>query len=696
MERIVHHFIFDHHYKRIAFIRGPERNVDAEGRFSTYKDQLAKAGLPFDPELVYTGNFMSWSGKDAVIDFLDKRKVRFDALIASNDAMALGAKDELERRGYFIPRDIALAGFDDTMEAVSVVPNITTARQPFSSIGKKILEKLIAMIEGKQVEKLEFVPAELVIRQSCGCLSGFDNEEKMLDKQIKGINADDYYSLHKDIFLKDIDTLLSEPHSQLKIVKKYLKQVLDEFYLYTTKGKDESLFETLSRALIATSTANTDTAVWQDVFTRMRSLFYPLLTSRSMIERAENFFHKARLLTNDVQMIQKNQNILDSLKQSDQISVVSEELANIVEIQELREVIYRTFQSFHIRNFLLTEYLPGSGGREQARLIALIRDGVPYEINNENDIIYSPHTLFPNDELSFHSNLYFILPLLCHGNRLGYVIYGRSERKHTFYSIFTRELAKSFYICKLIKKRKEAEEALKALTVSLEFRNQELQDFTHIASLTLQEPLRKIMGFGDKLANTLQDKAAENEMDYLKRMQHATTRMQDLITGLLEYSRITTQGQSFTPVDLNFVVSEVLTDLEIRINETKGKVKVGTLPSISADPLQMRQLFQNLIGNGLKYHKKDIPPVIVIESAIENNCHKVTITDNGIGFDQKNSERIFGIFQRAVGKNEYEGTGVGLAICKKIVERHGGSIAASVEPGKGSTFIIRIPLKPRT
>jgi DNA-binding LacI/PurR family transcriptional regulator/signal transduction histidine kinase len=689
MEEIVHHFIFDHHYKRIAFIRGPEGNVEAEGRFTAYKTQLAEAGLSFDPELVYTGNFLSDTGTKAVIAFLDERKVHIDAIIASNDAMVFGAKKELERRGYAIPMEIAIAGFDDTIESSSMLPNITTARQPFALIVKKIFEKLIATIEGKTVEKLELVPAELVIRQSCGCLSGYSNSEKLLYERVDGIDANTFYASRKIIFMQELDTLLSR--SSVTIEKEQIEYLLDAFYLHISRGEAESLCTDLYNALIATVKRKTDVKFFQDVFTMMRNLFSPLLTSPSIIEKIENFFHKARLITTDIQIIQKTQYFVDSWKQSDQISIVGEELANIVEIQKLGEVIYRTFPSFYIRNFLFAEYLQGSDGKEKARLIALIRDGVPYK-SNDNNIIYSPQQLFPSDELAFRSNLYFVLPLMCQGERLGYVIYEKIEGQQILYSIITRELAKSFYICKQIKKRKDAEETLKALAANLEFKNRELQDFAHIASHDLQEPLRKIMVFGNRLKNALQNGATETEMDYFERMLHATTRMQDLITGLLEYSRVTTRAQSFSMVDLNSIVDEVLNDLERRINKTKGKVKVGQLPSITADPLQMRQLFQNLIGNGLTYHKKDIPPLIVIESAIENKYHKVTITDNGIGFDQKDSERIFGIFQRAVGKDEYEGTGAGPAICKKIVELHGGSITAFGELGKGSIFTIRIPL----
>jgi light-regulated signal transduction histidine kinase (bacteriophytochrome) len=322
----------------------------------------------------------------------------------------------------------------------------------------------------------------------------------------------------------------------------------------------------------------------------------------------------------------------------------------------------------------------------EARLIALIRDGNPEQITS--DIIYSPARLFPETVSAFSSQFHFVLPVMYQDNKLGYVIFEQVEGLQTLYITLTRELAKNYYISKLIKKRKDTEESLKILAANLEFRNKELEDFTHIASHDLKEPLRKISFFGDKLKKTISGKMNEEELDSLMRMQHAASRMEELIEGLLAYSRITTKQQPFVRINLNTIISEVLQDLEIRIAESKGVVQVGELPFVNADPLQMRQLFQNLIGNALKYHAKDVAPLVVIASTVEGETCKISVSDNGIGFEQSESGRIFGIFERLVGKSEYEGTGVGLAICKKIVEHHGGTINAFGEPGKGARFVI--------
>ncbi|MDZ4871782.1 MAG: Sensor histidine kinase RcsC [Chroococcidiopsis cubana SAG 39.79] len=234
--------------------------------------------------------------------------------------------------------------------------------------------------------------------------------------------------------------------------------------------------------------------------------------------------------------------------------------------------------------------------------------------------------------------------------------------------------------------------------------NAELQQFASIASHDLQEPLRKIQAFGNRLQEKYGELLNEQGADYIRRMQNAAQRMQILIDDLLVFSRITTRAQPFVAVNLAKVAKEVLSDLEVLIQQTEAQVELSELPSIHADPLQMRQLLQNLIGNALKFRRKNEPPRVKIYSQIIDNREQltenllntylcqITVEDNGIGFDQKYCDRIFQVFQRLHGRSEYEGTGIGLAICRKIVERHGGSIAAESKPSQGAKFIVTLPM----
>lgn len=268
--------------------------------------------------------------------------------------------------------------------------------------------------------------------------------------------------------------------------------------------------------------------------------------------------------------------------------------------------------------------------------------------------------------------------------------------------------------------REQAAVELRQYAERLAQSNRELQDFASVSSHDLQEPLRKIQAFGDRLKTKYADVLPDEGRDYLERMLSATERMQLLIKDLLLFSRVTTKASSFKLVNLNRVVQGVLSDLEFQVQRVEGKVNIGDLPSIEADPLQMRQLLQNLLNNALKFHAPDRSPVVQIaatllpppsaqptdklpaplpdpdritalQGANQWLC-ELRVIDNGIGFDEKYLDRIFTVFQRLHRPSEYEGTGMGLAICRKIVERHGGSITAHSCPGQGSTFIVTLPV----
>lgn len=246
---------------------------------------------------------------------------------------------------------------------------------------------------------------------------------------------------------------------------------------------------------------------------------------------------------------------------------------------------------------------------------------------------------------------------------------------------------------------------LKVYSEELARSNRELEDFAFVASHDLQEPLRKIRAFGNRLSTGYQDVLDERGQDFLARMLNAAERMSMLISDLLAFSRVTTRGKDFTDTDLTEIVNAVLDDLEIPIEETKAEITVDALPTMKADASQMNQLFLNLLSNALKFRLPDVSPQITLQCVKVDNKDeqhlqllsgfewvKLTLQDNGIGFEQTFAEKIFAPFQRLHGRSEYAGTGIGLAVCRRIVERHNGVINAYSEQGKGARFEIYLPL----
>ncbi|WP_049721130.1 sensor histidine kinase [Gilvimarinus polysaccharolyticus] len=300
----------------------------------------------------------------------------------------------------------------------------------------------------------------------------------------------------------------------------------------------------------------------------------------------------------------------------------------------------------------------------------------------------------------------FILQSLFATNILGLVlslviflaVYRSSRRVSTLYAQI--EQANS----RLEDKVEERTFALQQYSDELQRSNRELEEFAFVASHDLQEPLRKIRAFGDRLLKKYSSELGDSGADYIARMHAASERMSHLIDDLLSFSRVTTQQKPFEPVALNSILKSVLDDLEYAIDDTEAVVEVGDLPEIDADKTQISQVFLNLLGNSLKFRRPDVAPIVNVycealdaesvpdeDGSEPRDWIRLVVSDNGIGFDTQYNDRVFSLFQRLHGRDQYSGTGIGLALCRKIVERHGGTIVAESEVGVGTQFIITMP-----
>ncbi len=256
-----------------------------------------------------------------------------------------------------------------------------------------------------------------------------------------------------------------------------------------------------------------------------------------------------------------------------------------------------------------------------------------------------------------------------------------------------KNLNSSAFLAGMAITRKRYEEELKNYSRELARSNQDLEEFASIASHDLQEPLRKVAAFGERLKKTNGDNLDKNGQDYLERMLKGTARMQQFITDLLTYSRAGVRSSPLVPTDLNALLKDVLVDFEFRIEETGAAVEVKMLPVIEADKVQVRQVFANLIGNALKFIREGEPPRITISSRKVDEHHvEIIVEDNGIGFENKLCDRIFKPFERLNPSGAFAGSGMGLALCRKIIERHGGTVTASSTPGEGTRIALTFPV----
>jgi len=276
-----------------------------------------------------------------------------------------------------------------------------------------------------------------------------------------------------------------------------------------------------------------------------------------------------------------------------------------------------------------------------------------------------------------------------------YILQFKARKKERLYNIDVAKYAKELEE-KVVLRTQE----LTVFSEELKRSNQELEDFAFVASHDLQEPLRKIRAFSDRLITRCNDQLDSKGQDYLQRMNNAAARMSTLIQDLLGFSRIKTRGKPFDKVDLNNIIDVVLDDLEMALDESKGKIIANDLPTITADASQLHQLFLNILSNAIKFRQPEVQPHITINYGVEHKkiknitteYHCIKVSDNGIGFDTTYTDKIFIPFQRLHAREDYEGTGIGLAICRRIIERHGGYIEVTSEINKGTNFYLYIPV----
>jgi signal transduction histidine kinase len=346
------------------------------------------------------------------------------------------------------------------------------------------------------------------------------------------------------------------------------------------------------------------------------------------------------------------------------------------------------------------EFMSLTGTRIADMIMDSINEGLVL-LNREGEVLSANRAAFDILGLSESTDAEFLtIPeSIGAGGPADFEIEFRTPQKQTKNLVISsRKLDKSagrserVCIIRDVTKRKKAEKELVSTIDELKRSNEELESFAYVASHDLKEPLRMVASYMQLLEKKSRDKFGRDELDYMGFASDGAMRMNELIEDLLEYSRVNTRGREFIETDLNETVSRVRDMMKFRIQDKKGRVEAaGRLPVIMADSIQMEQLFQNIIDNALKFSGKE-PPLVTISAVKKDRVYEFAVRDNGIGLDMQYKDRIFQVFQRLHGREEYDGTGIGLAICKKIIERHHGKIwVESDGEGRGSTFFFTLP-----
>jgi len=689
------HLIETHNYRRIAFIRGVAGNWEAELRYQVYTDVLAEYDLPFDPNLVAPGDFLPPTGAEAIQLFFDQRNLRpgidIDAVVAANDGMALGALEALQMRGIEVPDEIALLGFDDIRETRLVTPPLTTVSQHLFQQGRHAAKMALALLAGESIEPIA-LPTELVVRQSCGCLPE-TIRQITIDAQEEPVRTEAIETLMVDRRASILaEMTLAREKLAGELPPDWAAQLLDAFITNLADPSAEQFIFTLRKLLRRTQWRTRTADAWQQVITVLHHQTQTALTVGSeLLLQTDRLWQQARIFIGEMAWHAQASKELHAEKQNEILGQVNERISAASDVSTLMDVLAQELPRLDIASCYLALYDPSKiipsprsrlvlGYNEKGRIP--LPDGGQY---------FSSRKLVPEGVFSAERRYNMLVqPLFFHENHLGFVLFEIGRQPQIVYEILRRQISGTLKGVLLLQEREQARQDLARS-------NQELEQFAYVASHDLQEPLRMVTSYLQLLERRYKGALDNDALDFIDFAVDGAARMHILIDDLLAYSRVATHTKPFVPTDCTALVESVLVDLQIMIKESGGQVTYDPLPTVMADDTQLRRVFQNLISNGLKFCGAQSPHIHVGAKPQNNSFNGGAaswlfwVQDNGVGIEPEYFERIFMVFQRLHGQEAVEGTGIGLAVCKKVVERHDGRIWLESKPGQGSTFYFTLP-----
>ncbi|HYH03240.1 MAG TPA: substrate-binding domain-containing protein [Bacillota bacterium] len=697
MYQMLTHLIKDHGYHRIALLRGPQNHQDAQIRYQTYLSVLQEYQIPFDPNLVSPpGEWeLTWA-RQATAEVLKKANYNVDAIVAANDLIALGALEELRAQEIRVPEDIAVVGFDDVHNAMAINPPLTTVKIRMYERGWKAVELLLDHFNGKELPEQVTIASSLIIRESCGCPpAGVRAAEQSISVVYLPFTGK---RLSPEGLQKRLKPVLLEAMAQTDPAKMtiWLDELLISFTKQLTDFSQKIFIPKLKEILYQFAQTEPELTLWHFAINAIHREISSLLPPDEF-KQVQKLLIMSRFTIGEVAEKTAKQ-LLDTVEQRIcKINALGNRFINTVDLDKLVDLLALELPQLGIPCCYLCLYENPQNPAENCRLI-LAYDEIGRDQLPENGILYPSVELIPKIlSINAYAGSLILEPLYFGENQLGFVLFGLGPHEASFYELFPKQLSTALWGALIFQKEKQNERKLLKQAKALSHSNAELKRFAYMTSHDLQEPLRKITVFGERLRKTAAAHLTNAEIDYLSRMENAANRMKNLIEDILILSRINNQTKNFEDVNLAQIASEVISDLEIAIMKSNGRIELGELPVIQADPLQMRLLFQNMLSNALKFYRAGEPPLIKIyvQQSVEPEGSIIFFEDNGIGIETEYTEKIFEVFERLNGREQFEGTGIGLAICKKLVVQHGGQIHVESEIGKGSKFIVWLPAKPQ-
>ncbi|MBN1584213.1 MAG: substrate-binding domain-containing protein [Anaerolineae bacterium] len=721
---LMRHLIQDHHYRRIAFINNPENYSTRKPRYAAYIRALADHGIALDPNLVVSGDWTVRSGRQAADILLDRRRAQFEAIVASNDNMALGALEALQARGIQVPYEIALTGFDDTHMSRLAMPSLTTVRQPMLELGSQAVNMLLAQIAGEQIPNQVLLPTELVIRQSCGCPDPAVTKTTAWLTTQTAKTLDHGLTTQREQIVGD----LAHTAGSTAEAARWVEQLLDA--VPSDLESADTFVPALDEILRQVIQTGGDVTLWQDVISALRFYIQPTIENDDLSSRTEALWHQARVFIGEAARKELAKRQLQMDEQNILLRMFGQALATTFDVEKLLSIVAQRLPQLGI---------PGC-------YLALYEDPQPYEYPqpapewsrlvlayNEMDAHHpAKHDKQAWDERRFRSCMLMprgvlpqnrrytmvVEPLYFQKSQIGFALLEIGPQEGPVYETLREQISgtlkgallfqeqrraekaleeayievekqvqeRTIELEQEISERKQAEQTQKTLIAELEVKNAELERFTYTVSHDLKSPLITIRGFLGFLEQDLAQGHAERLKDDTAHITRATDRMQQLLDDLLELSRIGRLSNPPETLSTAVLAREASEQISSQLDARGIQVSIASdLPTVTGDRTRLRELFENLIGNAAKFMGDQPQPKIEIGMRQSDSEPVFYVRDNGIGIEPQYHDKIFGLFEKLDPTSE--GTGIGLAIVKRIVETHGGQIWVESEGlGYGSTL----------
>ncbi|MBN1799597.1 MAG: substrate-binding domain-containing protein [Spirochaetales bacterium] len=708
MKEVVKHLIVDHGYKHIAHIRGPEGYQEADIRFETYKKTLEEHNLPFNPDLVVTGNFVYDKGAEAMRILLEERKQHCDAVVSANDDMALGALKYLQGKGIRVPQDIAITGFDDIKLAKVFNPPLTSVTQPMHNQARKALEIVLARINGEKVPEISYLPSKAVIRQSCGC---FSPSMLYIDSTIEHQPACDDSS-HMDLE-ENKARIIDNTTRELKAkginntaLFDWLKEILDGMIecLKNQDYKNKAFFYLIGDLPISKTGMTKHESFWQ-------SVIKTLYTNAVLTLKDNNAMLFLELLYKKIQIF-----LSEMLLRSDPFQSVNEKHM----VWTLRSVGSVLISSFELNQLLedIKEQLPYMG--INMCTIAFFDGPVKkiskyfWDVPHTSQVLlaFNKHKSFTSKEGSVHfptlelcQRKYLptrerysmvLMPLFFRDEHFGFIFFELGSRIETVYETLRGYISSSLKGALLFKQQKEAEELQLAAMEAAKSANKTKGEFLANMSHEIRTPMNSIIGFTELL---LEEEKDPQKKDKLKIIMKAGDSLLEIINDILDFSKMEANKIEFE--NASFSIRDLLDDIKkmfiLKASEKNVGFAIKVAESVPeylyGDERRVNQIILNLVSNAFKFTKQG---EIRIDCRYENKkTLTISVSDTGIGIAADKQQTIFSPFSQVDNSatREYFGTGLGLAISKGLAEKMGGRIFLESRIAAGSTFTIKIPLK---